>query len=148
MTISEKSAYIKGLADGMNLDTSKAEGKLISELIDLASQLSSAIEAMDTQYSTLEDCVDEIDADLGELEEFVYMNGCDCEDDESDEDEDCDGNCEGCDGCDFDDDGMRCLMCANCGETICFDESLDPGEIICPACGKPAAKEADADTEE
>ena len=35
MTIGEKSAYLKGLADGLKLDREKPEGKLIGELIDL-----------------------------------------------------------------------------------------------------------------
>ena len=35
MTISEKAAYLKGLMDGLNLDTEKAEGKMISAMVEL-----------------------------------------------------------------------------------------------------------------
>ena len=35
MTISEKAAYLKGLMDGLNLDTEKAEGKMIAAIVDL-----------------------------------------------------------------------------------------------------------------
>ena len=35
MTISEKSAYLKGLMDGMKLDTETAEGKMIAAIVDL-----------------------------------------------------------------------------------------------------------------
>ena len=28
------------------------------------------------------------------------------------------------------------LDCPSCGETICFDDSLDPDSIVCPACGE------------
>ena len=33
MNISEKAAYLKGLMDGLNLDTDKAEGKMISAIV-------------------------------------------------------------------------------------------------------------------
>ncbi|MBQ2729304.1 MAG: hypothetical protein IJF69_00855 [Clostridia bacterium] len=159
MTISEKSAYLKGLADGMNLDTEKAEGKLIAGLLDLVSDIATTVETLDEDYEELCDYVDELDSDLGDLEEFVYLEDEEDEclfedDDEYDfgEYEDCDGECDGCCGCDdldelealdgeedvfdLDEEGMRCIMCENCGDTICYDESLDPAEIVCPACGK------------
>lgn len=166
MTISEKSAYLKGLADGLKLDRETAEGRLIGELIDLVSEIATTVETIDGETEHLSDYVDELDQDLGELEEYVFSDDCDldcCDDDDDgdweygeydDEDEDeeedegCDGVCEGCSGCedggesgdvfDVDAEGMRCLICENCGDTICYDESIDPKTITCPACGKPA----------
>ena len=35
MEISEKVAYLKGLAEGLNLDTDSKEGKLIAAIIDV-----------------------------------------------------------------------------------------------------------------
>ena len=35
MEITEKVAYLKGLAEGMELDTGKKEGKLLSAIIDV-----------------------------------------------------------------------------------------------------------------
>ena len=32
--LTNRAAYLKGLADGMKLDTEKNEGKLLSEIID------------------------------------------------------------------------------------------------------------------
>jgi len=159
MTIGEKSAYLKGLAEGMNLDTEKAEGKLIAGLLDLVSDIALAVETLDDDYASIEEYVEEIDSDLGDLEEYVYLEDeeDEClfdEDDDFDEYEDCDGECEGCCGCDdldeldamdgdvfdLDEEGMRCIMCENCGDTICYDESLDPSEIVCPACGELCCK--------
>lgn len=153
MTISEKSAYLKGLAEGMKLDTEKAEGKLISELIGLVSEIASTVELLDEEASTMADYVDELDHDLGELEEYVWDEfDCDEDDDEFfDEDDDeceygeydeCDGVCEGCAGCDDDPnipdiEKMRMIMCESCGDAVCYDEDLDPTEITCPGCGKP-----------
>ena len=28
------------------------------------------------------------------------------------------------------------IECPKCNETICFDESIDPENLICPACGE------------
>ena len=28
------------------------------------------------------------------------------------------------------------MVCPACGETICFDGSIDPEELACPACGE------------
>ena len=40
MTISEKVAYLKGLAEGLNLDTEKSkEGKLISVMIGILEEI-------------------------------------------------------------------------------------------------------------
>lgn len=157
MTISEKSAYLKGLAEGMKLDTEKTEGKLISELIGLVSEIASAVEVLDEETTAMADYVDELDRDLGDLEEYVWDEECDEDEDDDeffDEDDDdfeygeytggeCDGSCESCSGCDDDGDvfdvdseGMRCIMCENCGDTICYDENLDPADIVCPGCGK------------
>ena len=153
MTISEKSAYLKGLAEGMKLDTEKAEGKLIAGLLDLVSDIALAVETLDDDYASMEEYMEEIDSDLGDLEEYVYLEDEDDDEFGFDEYEDCDGECEGCCGCDdleddaededvfdLDEEGMRCIMCENCGDTICYDETLDAADIICPACGEPCCK--------
>ena len=132
MKLGEKSAYLQGLAQGLNLDQTKPEGKLIGELLTLVSDMSGAIEALEQECVRLQDYIEEIDADLGDVEELLFD-----EDLDGDFDEDCD--CGSCCGCD--DTEQRMLMCANCGETICYDETLDPQTLICPACGKSAASE-------
>ena len=85
MTISEKSAYLKGLADGLKLDRETAEGRLIGELIDLVSEIATTVETIDGETEHLSDYVDELDQDLGELEEYVFSDDCDldcCDDDD------------------------------------------------------------------
>ena len=134
MKLGEKSAYLQGLAQGLNLDQTKPEGKLIGELLTLVSDMSGAIEALEQECVRLQDYIEEIEADLGDGEELLFDEDMDM-DDEFDEDCDCDGCC----GCD--DTEQRMLMCANCGETICYDETLDPQTLICPACGQSAAGE-------
>ena len=48
MTISEKVAYLKGLSEGLNLDTEKSkEGKLISVMIGILEELAMSVEDLE-----------------------------------------------------------------------------------------------------
>ena len=51
MTISEKSAYLKGLMDGLNLNTETNEGKMIAAIVDLLAQFSGIKTLKYTKYS-------------------------------------------------------------------------------------------------
>ena len=90
MTITENAAYLKGLLEGMNIDADKPEGKLLAALVDVVNDL--ALEVSDTQddVETLNAYIEEIDEDLGDVEEFVYGGDFDDEfiDDYDYEDED------------------------------------------------------------
>lgn len=131
MTITEKAAYLKGLAEGLDLDKTTKEGKLIDALLDMVGALAEKIDELESDIAELTEYVEELDEDLGDVEELLY-------DEEDDEDADyCDGDCEGCDGCDdYDMDDTFEIECPKCNETICFDESIDPENLICPACGE------------
>ena len=156
MNITEKSAYIKGLAEGLGLDSSKPECKVITALLDLVSELSTKVAELEKEVQTLNDYIEEIDEDLGFVEDIVYGDEDDDDDDDYDEDDDedgfvCDLDCEHClhpEDCEEDDEdeeddeeGFRCLMCPSCSEKIYFDESIDPADLICPACGKAVCEE-------
>jgi hypothetical protein len=130
MTLNEKASYIKGLCDGMELDTASKEGKVIAALLDLVSDMAIAIEDLEAETEELRDYIEEIDEDLGDVEELL------CEEEDEDDFE-CDGDCCNCDAdCDMDDDEYFEVECPSCGEIICFDESIDPEELACPACGE------------
>ncbi len=144
MDILEKCAYIKGLAEGLNIDNSKPEGKVLNAIIDLLSDITATIADMDDEVATLGDYIEEIDHDLGDVEEYLYEEddececGCGCGPDcdcgcQDGEECTCDGDCD-C-GCCEDEDYME-AMCPACGEQICFDNEIDPKDLICPACGK------------
>ena len=124
MTLSEKAAYIQGLAEGLSLDESTKEGKLLAALIDLVGEMADAIGEIDEDLDTLNDYIEEIDEDLGDVEEYLYDDDCDCDCDCCDED------------CDMDDEDFFEVECPACGELICFDGSIDPEELACPACGE------------
>lgn len=147
MTTKEYSAYIKGLMEGLNLDESKPENKVIKALCGIIEQMAGEIETLEKNTETLHDYIEEIDEDLGEVEEFVYGDDDGCECDECDDDEcGCDDDdccCCGCHDNDEDDDDdeddgeFYCAMCPHCGEKVYFDDSVNPEDILCPACQKP-----------
>ena len=136
MTLGQKAAYIQGLADGVELDESTKEGKLIAALLDIVADMADAIEQLDEDLDTLNDYVEELDEDLGSVEELLY-DDCDCDCCDCDDEFECDGNCCDCDeDCELADEEFFEVECPACGEVICFDGSIDPEELACPACGE------------
>ena len=95
MTISEKVAYLKGLADGLDLDqeTSK-EGKLIAKIIDVLEDVGFAVEDLEVEVEALADGMESMAEDLSDVETVIF--------DEEDEDENgCCGSCSALDDDDF-----------------------------------------------
>ena len=84
MTISEKSAYLKGLMDGLKLSTETDEGKMISAIVDLLGDMSKKIHDIEEPTIAISDELDEIEEDLDAIEDFIM----DYEDDEDYEDYD------------------------------------------------------------
>ena len=102
MTISEKVAYLKGLAEGLDLDTEKSkEGKLISVMIGILEEIALDLEDLQEVTDELGEEVDAISDDLSDVEEVVF--------DEYDEDED---------------DDFFEVECPSCGAEIDNDEDV------------------------
>ena len=140
MTISEKAAYLKGLMDGLNLDTEKAEGKMIAAIVDLLGDMAKRVKDIEDTTIAISDELDEIEEDLDAIEDFI-MDEEDDEDWEEDdfEDEDWDDEEDGEEGFDFGDEDSTIyeVECPVCGEVINFDEdTLEDGAIPCPNCGE------------
>jgi DNA-directed RNA polymerase subunit RPC12/RpoP len=138
MTLSEKAAYLKGLQDGLNLDTEKAEGRLISELIEMMSDVSLAIADLDDNASAVSDELDMISDELDAIEEYLDDEDYDDLDDyDEDEDDYADG------------DVYYEVKCPNCEEVITIDEDMiEQGGIECPNCGEELEFELDPEEEE
>ena len=133
MTISEKSAYLKGLMDGLNLDTEKPEGKMIASIVDLLGDVTKRLTDVEETTIAISDELDEIEDDLDAIEDFIMDEDEDYDDDDfEDDDEDCD-----CDECDCDCDEIIYEVECSCGNIIEFDEeTLDQGSIVCDKCGE------------
>ncbi len=113
MTLTEKAAYLKGLASGLALDESKPETKLINAMIDLIDDIALTVADLDDELAVVTEQVDLIDEDLESLEEDFY-------EDEDDEEED-----------------LIKITCPNCGDDIYIDDAiLNDGELQCPNCGE------------
>lgn len=124
MTLTEQAAYLKGLAEGMGLNEADVKDRMILKLLDLTVEMAESIEALETRCNDLADYADELDSDLGDVEEYLFVDEDEEYDDEDDEDYD------------EDEDGLYEAVCPSCGEVICFDDSCDPSDLICPACGE------------
>lgn len=137
MTLTEKISYIRGLADGLKLDETKDEVKVLNAIIELLDDMALAVTEMEELYDEMSEQLDAVDEDLADLEEDFY-DDCDCCDCDCDCECDCDDDYCDC-GCedDFDDEVYYEVTCGKCGETICIDEdTLLEGEIVCPVCGE------------
>ncbi len=146
MTISEKSAYLKGLMDGLKLDTETNEGKMIAAIVDLLGDMSKRMVDIEDTTIAISDELDEIEEDLDAIEDFILDEDEDDWDDEEDEDEDYydpsedeeDDEEEPEEGFDFgDEDSTIYEVECSCGNVIDFDEEvLESGSIVCPNCGE------------
>ena len=150
MTLSEKSAYLKGLMDGLKLSTESDEGKMIAAIVDLLGDLTRKVTDIEDTTIAISDELDEIEEDLDAIEDFIM----DDEDEYDDEDEDFDWDEEDEDeefeeGFDFGDEETTIyeVQCV-CGEVINFDEeTLEEGSIICPNCGETLEFDVEEDEE-
>ena len=119
MTVSEKVAYIKGMFDGMALDTEASkEAKLIGSIIEVLEEVSLSIEDIEDDIEVLAEEIEAISDDLEVVEEELF------------EDDDC------CDDEDYDDeDDFFEVSCPNCEEDLVIDaDVLEAGYIQCPNC--------------
>ena len=140
MTISEKSAYLKGLMDGLKLDTEEAEGKMIAAIVDLLGDVTKKLTDVEDTTIAISDELDEIEEDLDAIEDYILDEDEDDDFDFEDEDDfdfDDDEDYED-EGFDFgDDDSIIYEVKCACGNVINFDEeTLEKGSIICEDCGE------------
>ena len=122
--LSDRVSYIKGLAEGLKLDTEKNEGKLIEKMLELLADMAQEYDELRADHDDLSDFVESIDEDLGDLEDAVY--GDEDEDEENEEEGDEDGN-------------LVEYTCPHCGEEMTFEvDSFDFDEdYLCPNCHQP-----------
>ena len=118
MQLKEKAAYLKGLMEGLAIDDSTKEGKVLLAMQGLLAEICDAVSTLDDDLDQVYDELDAMDADMDEREEAVFG-----EDGEADED--------------GEEDGVRYeLTCPNCGAVTVVDEdTLLSEEIACQNCG-------------
>lgn len=133
MDICEKIAYIKGLAEGLSLDESTKEGKILAAIIDLLGDITEEICDIEDACDELMEQIDAVDEDLSSVEELIYGEDDECE---------CD-----CDDCDCDDEVYE-IECPACNDVIYLDaDMLEEEGMTCPNCGTDLEFDFDCDCE-
>ena len=127
MGITENAAYLKGLAEGLKLDESTNEGKLIVKMLDVIEEMAQRISVLESANDELYTYMEGMAEDLVNLENDFY--------EESDEEDYSDLNEDYEEEEDFVDEEYYEIECPTCGEKICFTEEFDLDNFLCPACG-------------
>ena len=138
MTINEKAAYLKGLMEGLQLDTEKAEGQMIAAMVDLLGDVTKKLTNVEDTTIAISDELDEIEEDLDAIEDFIMDEDEDDYDDDEDDFDDYEEEEFEEEGFDFGDEDttiyeVKCI----CGNVIAFDEeTLEAGSMVCDKCGE------------
>ena len=148
MSIKEKVAYLKGLAEGLGLDSESKEGKLISIIIDTLADVSEELEALTENALDIGDELDALSDSLADVEDILYDDDYDFDDD--DDYEDFDSFDDECDcGCGCPSEIVYEVACPACDAEIVLEESsLAQGSTNCPSCGELLEFDFDEDDEE
>ena len=130
----EKVAYLKGLAEGLGVTAETEKGKLMLAMIDTLEAFAEQAEETEEALHELQEVVDELDSDVGDLEEVLLSLD---EDDDEEEDEDDDEE----------EEGLIEYECPHCGTVIFFDEEAFDmeQEHLCPNCNRKVFEEDEND---
>ena len=162
MMLSDKVAYLKGLMEGLDIDSSTKEGKVLKIMAEILEDMAGAVEDIAHEVNEVVELVDIIDKDLGDVEEDIYdfddtktsnkisdiedfdydydydpIGGpIDSEDEDLfDDDFEAEDETEAEDEDAEDDEQMYECSCTNCGDTIYISESIvKEGSMRCPNC--------------
>lgn len=139
--LSERVSYLRGLVDGLGIDKTTKDGKILDIIVDLLDDMAISIEDVEAANNELLEAADETDERLCDIEDYLY--------DEEDEDDD---ECDCCDCCDCEDceDCYAEVECPGCGQVIELEEVLAEGadSIICPNCKEKIEIEWEDDEDE
>lgn len=157
----EKVAYLKGLAEGLNLNSDKPETKMFNAIMEVLKELAESHDDLEESLDLVAAQLDEVDHDLGQLEELI-LGECECDDEE------CECGCESEHEHEHkapeapaarepepepapapvpalmpepepeeDETEYYEVECPSCHEIICVDEGiLEEGSVECPSCGE------------
>ncbi len=138
MTVAEKVSYLKGLAEGLGIEDTTKEGKMINAIIDVLDDIALTLVDIDEELNDVADVMTDVEEAVSLLEDEVYgeEDYCDCDCDEYDDMYEV--TCPACENSitvDFDVIQEGSIPCPNCGETLEFDLScLEDDECDCGCC--------------
>ncbi|HLT58084.1 MAG: hypothetical protein LOD91_06690 [Limnochordales bacterium] len=127
-TVKEKIAYLRGLLEGSDFWGQDAQARAVWEkMLEIFDDVADHIDELEAGQEEVEEYLEAIDADLGELEEEIYGHRHDEDDDDDDDDDD------------DEETNFVEMECPNCKETVYFEEDFlydDDVEVACPECGE------------
>lgn len=120
-------AYLQGLAEGLEIEVTSPEGRILNSVIEVLGEMAEHVSVMAEAHQELAEYVEDVDYDLGALEESVY-------DEEAGDD---DGAIVPGEWITQQEDGIDFLACPQCGEALGagFGEVEADFECVCPSCG-------------
>ncbi len=122
--ITDRTSYLRGLAEGLNIDKEKAENKLLLEMLAVMEDMAAKVQELDSDLDELDEYVASMESDLSDVEDMLFADG-----DEDDEDEDME---------DLDEEEEVDVNCPHCGKEFVVkacDINFD-NDVLCPACSK------------
>lgn len=128
--LSSRVAYLKGLAEGLNLEAESKEGRLLKAILDVLGEFAEEVENLRSRVDEQEEYLEDLDEDVAELEERVMQA--------EEEEEFVEVQCPHCGETvsfaeeELGDEGTMQLRCPNCGELIYRDEEGGEGEEDLP----------------
>ena len=138
--LSDRVAYLRGLAEGMQLDEAQPQNKLILKMLEVMDEFAKDHKELHNAVDELNEYMESIDEDLSDMEEDIYGELEDDEDeDDKDDKDDKDDDGKDDDSDDNEDEQTVEYACPYCGEVMVFDvEQFDFDEdYLCPNCHKP-----------
>lgn len=76
MELSKKVAYLKGLMEGLKIDDSTNEGKILTIMADILDEMSATVEDIAEEVDETVELVDTLDEDLGEADGSIDCPNC------------------------------------------------------------------------
>ena len=135
MTISERVAFLKGLAEGMALDPDAKETKITNAVIETLADMAAYIESIDEDLEHVVEDIEDINEELRAIDDYIFDDDDDFDDFGflPDDDDECGHNCACCGEGDF----TLEVDCPACGGEIEIGETdLLSGLAACSACGE------------
>lgn len=87
--LANRIAYLRGLADGLEVGEKSSEGKMMVEIIEILNEIEGELRELHARVEEAEDYVEAMDEDLEDIElylfeddEDLYETVVDCEDDD------------------------------------------------------------------
>lgn len=109
--LTQRVAYLQGLASGFNVTEASREGQVLKEVLDVLGLMAENIARIEQDQEELEAYVESLDSDLSELEDDYY-------------------------GTEGDEEEVWEISCPHCGTVFELEaDGEDRAETVCPECG-------------